>query len=220
MRRVKDIYEQDRPRERLKLKGVEALKKHELIAVMLGSGVKGQDIFKISKAIAKLLDESEHQNITLKDLTSIRGVGESKAMQILASLELGRRYLIKERQRIESASDIWELLSEYHNRRQEYFLTVTVDGASRLIAKRVITVGILNQSLVHPREVFADAITDRAAGIIIAHNHPSGELIPSIQDRRVTQRLKEAGSILGIELLDHVILAKGGWYSFAEEGEL
>ena len=220
MKSVKEMYEKDRPRERLKLKGPEALKKYELIAVMLGSGVKGQDIFKISREIVKMLDESEYKNITLEDLISVKGVGESKAMQILASLELGKRYLIKERPRIESASDVWNLLSSYRNRRQEHFLTVTLDGASRLIAKRVITVGTLNQSLVHPREVFADAITDRAAGIIIAHNHPSGELIPSIQDIRVTQRLKEAGNLLGIELLDHLILTRDGWYSFSEEGEL
>ena len=106
------------------------------------------------------------------------------------------------------------------NKKQEYFLSITLTGASHIIEKRVVTVGTLNQSLVHPRELFADAITDRAAGIIIAHNHPSGQCFPNHEDRRVTQCIKEVSKIIGIELIDHIILTKESYFSFLDEGEL
>ena len=122
--------------------------------------------------------------------------------------------------KITSASDVYQHLAEFHNCDREHFIAITLDGASRIINTRVISIGTLNQSLVHPREVFADAISDRAASIIISHNHPSGQLEPSIEDRRVTKRLKEVGTIMGIELLDHVILTASSHYSFSEEGLL
>ena len=122
--------------------------------------------------------------------------------------------------KIRSASDVHFHLSEYHDMDREHFVAITLDGASRIINTRVISIGTLNQSLVHPREVFRDAILDNSAGIIVAHNHPSGQLEASIEDKRVTKRLREVGKIIGIELLDHVILAVDGYYSFSEEGEL
>ncbi|WP_292662059.1 DNA repair protein RadC [Nitratifractor sp.] len=219
MKKLKELYEGDRPREKLLSRGAEALKDHELMAVLLGRGVRGKDVLRLSKELVELLREGV-DDLEIDKLSSIHGVGEAKAAQILAALELSRRFLIREKAVIRSAEDVWKELKEYHGRKQEYFLALTLDGASHLIEKRVISVGTLNQSLVHPREVFADAIADRAAGIVIAHNHPSGQCFPSAQDRRVTQRLAEAGRLLGIELLDHVILTRDGWYSFSEEGEL
>jgi DNA repair protein RadC len=115
---------------------------------------------------------------------------------------------------------VHEELKEYSNKKQEYFIAITLDGASHIIEKRIISIGTLNQSLVHPREVFADAVSDRAAGIIIAHNHPSGQLEASHEDKMVTRRLKEAGKLMGIELLDHLIVTKSGYLSFREEGML
>ena len=123
-------------------------------------------------------------------------------------------------QRITSAQDVYSLLHAYSTKDKEYFLTVTLDGQSKVIEKRVIHIGTLNQSLVHPREVFRPAIQDNAAGIIIAHNHPSGTLEASRADSQITQRLKEVSKLVGIELLDHVILSKEGYYSFSEEGLL
>ena len=122
--------------------------------------------------------------------------------------------------RITSAQNVFTLLHEYTDKEKEYFLLVTLDGSSHMIEKRVIHIGTLNQSLVHPREVFRSAILDNAAGIIVAHNHPSGTLEPSRADIQITQRLKEVAKLVGIELLDHVILSKQGYYSFSDEGLL
>jgi len=123
-------------------------------------------------------------------------------------------------ERITSALDAFTLLYAYSLKEKEHFLLVTLDGGSKVIAERVIHIGTLNQSLVHPREVFRPAILDNAAGVIIAHNHPSGSLDPSRADRQITQRLKEVAKLVGIDLLDHLILCKEGYYSFSEEGEL
>ena len=122
--------------------------------------------------------------------------------------------------KIISAESVYTHLIEYRNLEREHFVAVTLDGASRVLNTRVISIGTINQSLVHPREVFRPALLDNAAGIIVAHNHPSGQIEPSVEDRRVTKRLKEVGKLMGIELLDHVILAVDGYYSFSEEGEL
>ena len=122
--------------------------------------------------------------------------------------------------KITSANDVYIHLSEYRDLEREHFVAVSLDGASRVISTRVISIGTLNQSLVHPREVFRPAIIDNSAGIIVAHNHPSGQLEPSTEDRRVTKRLKEVGKLMGIELLDHLILTVDDYYSFSEEGEL
>ena len=217
MKTITELYKEDRPREKLLKKGAEALKEYELLAVLLGSGTQGKDVIKLSKEIIKILD-TEFEHVTLKRLLEVHGLGRAKAMQILAAIELSRRYLIKQNIKITSAADVHQLLQAYCNKKQEYFLCITLDGASYLIEKRVISIGTLNQSLVHPREVFADAVSDRAAGIIIAHNHPSGQLHPSREDSAVTKRLKEVGKIMGIELLDHLILSREGFFSFREEG--
>ena len=219
MKRIGELYDGDRPRERLLTRGAAALKDHELMAALIGRGVRGKDVLKLSREIVELM-RRDFDDLSVEKLSEIHGIGEAKAVQILAAIELSRRFLIRRNVAIRNAEDVWRELKEYHGRRQEYFLALTLDGASHLIEKRVISVGTLNQSLVHPREVFADAISDRAAGIIIAHNHPSGQCFPSAQDRRVTERLREASRILGIELLDHVILTKEGWYSFSENGDL
>ncbi len=130
---------------------------------------------------------------------------------------MSKRYIIKQNIKITKADDIYALLHEYKNKQQEYFLTLTLDGANHLIEKRVISIGTLNQSLVHPREVFSDAIRERAASIIIAHNHPSGQLKASHEDITITKRLNESAKLLGIELLDHIIFTRDGFMSFKEE---
>jgi len=164
--------------------------------------------------------DRDHENMSLEKLCDIHGLGIAKASQILASLELSKRYLIRTNRRITDAKDVYEELHKYANRQQEHFLTITLDGASHIINTRTVFIGTLNQSLVHPREVFADAIADRAAGIIIAHNHPSGTLEASRADVAITQRLMEVSKLVGIELLDHVILSKQGYFSFSDEGLL
>jgi len=219
MKTISTLYREDRPREKLLAKGVNALKAYELLAIILGSGTQGKDVIKLSKEIIKILD-NEFETLTLNRLLEVHGLGQVKAMQILSAVELSRRYLIQQNIKISSAEDVYQELKAYANKKQEYFLSITLDGASHVIETRIISIGTLNQSLVHPREVFSDAISDRAAGIIIAHNHPSGQLVPSIEDKRVTKRLKEVGTLMGIELLDHLILSKEGYFSFREEGIL
>ena len=122
--------------------------------------------------------------------------------------------------RITSAENVFSVLHEYAQKEKEHFILITIDGASNIINKRVIHIGSLNQSLVHPREVFRPAILDNSAGIIIAHNHPSGTLKASRADIQITQRLKEVSKLVGIELLDHVIISKNGYYSFSDDGML
>ena len=217
MKRLDQLYSDDRPREKLIKKGPQALKGYELMAILLGSGTQHKDVLQLSKEVVGMLD-ARFDALSLNDLTAIHGLGRAKAAQVLAAIELSRRYLIKQHVKIESAEDVHRELQEYAHKKQEYLVALTLDGASHLIEKRVITVGTLNQSLIHPREVFADAVADRAAGVIIAHNHPSGVLEASLEDRRATQRLREAGEIMGIELLDHVILSKNGYLSLREEG--
>ncbi len=219
MKRVTDMYAKDRPREKLKHKGAAALKSEELLAVLLGSGVQGKDVRKLSRDVAALL-EKDFEKLSLEKLCAIHGLGVAKASQILAAIELSRRLLLKQNRKIISAADVYDELRSYADRVQEYFLTISLDGASHIIEVRTVFIGTLNQSLVHPREVFADAICDRAAGIIVAHNHPSGTLTPSRADLQITERLKEVAELVGIELLDHVILTKAGYYSFSDEGLL
>ena len=219
MKSITQLENIDKPREKLIKKGVKALKDYELLAILLGSGVQGKDVISLSNEIIKLF-EDDFENLNLEKLLSIHGLGLAKASQILSSIELSRRYLIKQNKKITSAKDVYEELKEYHNKKQEYFLALYLDGANHLIQTKIITIGILNQSLVHPREVFSYAIEKRCASIIVAHNHPSGILEASSEDINVTKRLKESGKILGIELLDHLIITNDGFVSLKEEGVL
>ena len=131
-----------------------------------------------------------------------------------------RYHQIKDNPTITTAKTAYDFLQEYHNKDKEHFIAITLDGASRVIGTHIISIGTLNQSLVHPREVFYPAIQDRAAAIIIAHNHPSGQIFPSRADKQVTTRLKDAGKLIGIDIVDHIILVPDGYYSFQESDDL
>jgi DNA repair protein RadC len=221
MKKMKDVPVRDRPREKIATKGVSVLFDNELIEAIIGRGTRNKDVREISNEIVKLLKHHSH-NIRYEDIQEIDGIGPTKASQILACLELGRRYfkttgtIVK----VTSPEDVLPLVAYLKEKRQEYFICLTLNGAGEIISNRVITVGLLNHSLVHPREVFADAITDRAASIICVHNHPSGSLDPSPQDIAITTQLKEAGSLLGIQLIDHIIVTKTGYLSMKERGLL
>lgn len=217
MKKIKDLPEFSRPREKLKEKGEQALSDIELIAVILGSGNKGQDVMSLSSKVTRLLAKY-NGNISLEMLTSVEGIGLAKASQILASFELARRYIIKESVKISEPKEILPLLRDIIEKKQEYFVCISLNGANEIIEKRIVTVGLLNKTQIHPREVFADAITDRAASVILSHNHPSGELNPSKSDLTMHEQLTEAGSILGITVLDHIIVSKKGYFSFQEQG--
>ena len=216
MKTINELHIQDKPREKLINKGAKALKDYELVAILLGSGIKGKDVIKLSKEIIKIF-QNDFISLDIDKLLQVNGLGVAKASQVISALELSKRYLIRQNKKISNANDVYEELKEYINKHQEYFLSIYLDGANHICQTRVITIGTLNQSLVHPREVFAPAIEQRCASIIIAHNHPSGILEPSKEDILITQRLKKSGKLLGIELLDHVIISKRGYYSMKDE---
>lgn len=208
IRKIKDIAKIDRPREKLKAKGPRALSDFELLQALIGSGNKQADVCQIAKELNKLLQKSG-PNVTYGQLEQVTGLGSAKITELLAALELSKRYLTENEQPIlDSPEKVVEQLKNIRDKKQEYFVCITLDGANRMIAKRTITIGTLTASLVHPREVFADAITDRAASIIVAHNHPSGNTVPSKADIDITNRLGSAGELLGITLLEHIIVSK------------
>jgi DNA repair protein RadC len=221
MKKMCDLPNCDRPREKLANRGADALTEIELIALLLGRGVKGRDVSLVASEVARYLKE-ENGSPSYASLLEIEGIGSAKACQILACFELVRRYEAKDMRgrRVASPEDVLPLVAEWRDRKQEYFLCLTLNGAGEVIERRCVTVGLLNQSLVHPREVFAEAITDRAASIVLVHNHPSGTLEPSSQDIAITRQLVEAGSILGIRVLDHLIVTRKGHLSLKEQGYL
>lgn len=200
-------------------KGARALSDLELLAVLLGSGIQGKDVFAVARDILKLA-QGDFNNINLEKLRDIEGVGLAKACQIMAAIEFSKRFLVKDGIKVKNIDDVVKLVEELRAKKQEYFLSLTLDGASYLIQKRTVFIGTLNHSIVHPREVFADAISDRAAGIIFVHNHPSGNIDPSKEDIAITNRLLEVGKMVGIEVIDHVIVGKDGCFSFQAEGML
>lgn len=219
MKKMKDVPQKDRPREKIATKGVSALTDTELIEAIIGRGTRSRDVREISKDINRVVLERGNA-IGYHDLQSIEGIGPTKASQIMSCFELGRRYfgLKDQEKRVTRPEDILPLVANLREKRQEHFVCIALNGAGEVLGNRIITVGLLNHSLVHPREVFADAITDRAASVICVHNHPSGSLEPSSQDIAITTQLKEAGSILGIQLIDHIIVTRNGHVSMKERG--
>jgi DNA repair protein RadC len=148
-------------------------------------------------------------SVTYNELSNIKGMGIAKTSEIIALFELGRRYLMPvDRPIIADTDDAVAHLGNIRDKKQEYFVVLTLDGANRLISNTVVFQGTLNQSLVHPREIFAKAIEDRAASIIVAHNHPSGNVEPSADDKEITKKLRDAGQLLGIQVLEHIIVSK------------
>jgi DNA repair protein RadC len=219
MKKVKEMPIFKRPREKLQEKGPKALSDKELLAILLGSGTQNHDVFTLAGRILKVLDATS-ANPTLEQLQSIDGIGPAKATTILAALEFARRRIRPEGFKIGLPPDVLPLIQHMADRKQEHFLCISLNGAYEVIAVRTVSVGLVNKTQVHPREVFADPITDRATAIIVAHNHPTGNLTPSKDDIAITRQLKSAGETLGIRLLDHIIFSHKGYYSFQESDRL
>jgi DNA repair protein RadC len=214
-RRINQIPTIDRPREKLQRKGQAALSDFELLEVMIGSGTSGADVGQIARQVQKLLHKGT-ESISLESLSALHGVSTATAGKILASLELAKRHLVRDVEPLRTMSDVLARIADIRTKQQEYFVCLSLDGGQRLIAQRTITIGTLDTVLAHPREVFSDAIVDRAACIIVAHNHPSGDPAPSQKDTSLTQQLAAAGQLLGIPLRDHVIVTKMDHYSFRQ----
>jgi DNA repair protein RadC len=214
-RKIHQLPPSDRPREKLQRKGAPALSDFELLEVIVGNGTAGADVGIIARRIQKLL-QKDGGSLGYESLTAIKGVSIATAGKILASLELAKRHLVRDVTPVRTQQDILGRLADIRARQQEYFICLSLDGGQRLIAQRTITIGTLDSVLAHPREVFADAIADRAASVIVAHNHPSGDVTPSPKDVALTQQLAAAGQLLGIALHDHLIVTKTDHFSYRQ----
>jgi len=218
--RIKDLPEFERPREKLINKGTKALKKDELLAIILRAGIKGKNALQVAKDILVKYGDKKLLDVSYEELRNMRGVGPTKAIQILAAIELGSR-LFKEKSEkevyINSSKDAVKETEHIRENKKENFVALYLDARNKLIHKETVSIGTLNANLVHPREVFEPAVRNLAAQIILAHNHPSGDPEPSEDDLEITKRLIESGKILGIEVVDHIIITKNNFFSFKEK---
>lgn len=217
MTKIKDIAKVDRPREILEKYGTEKLSDAQLLAILLRTGTKDCNVLELSKKILKKFPKEKLLTATVEQLQEIHGLGKVKALEIIACLEFGKRILKdKKATLILSPKDVWENCKDIRDSKKEHFVVFYLDTRSQEIKREIISVGTLNANLVHPREVFEPAIKHSAAQIIVAHNHPSGNPEPSDDDIAITKRLQEAGRILGIEVVDHVILVKDKYFSLKD----
>jgi len=226
---VKEMPENERPREKLLTKGTKAMNDYELLAILLRTGIKGEHVLDLSKRIIGEFRSLEYLfEASMQDLMKIKGIGMAKAAELTSCITLAKRYS-KERVNNENirlsrqsitdpeiaANFIRDQIEDFS---KEHFFVLNLDVRNRIIDADLISKGTLTASLVHPRETFESAIRKHSASIIVSHNHPSGDISPSEEDIRISRRLKDAGKILGIELLDHIILTKDKFCSLKDKG--
>jgi DNA repair protein RadC len=222
---VKQLAPQDRPREKLARAGVHALGDNELLALVLGSGVRGRSALALAQEVLDLAGGVHGLvHISLDELRQVIGVGLPRAARLAAAIELGRRAVTAgsgERPTLRSPTAVGQyLLPLYGGYRVERFGVVLLDAKNRLIRTSILSVGSLDASIAHPREIYREAVIASAASVVVFHNHPSGDPEPSVEDIVLTRRLKEAGSLMGIELADHIVLGDGRWFSFRDAKQL
>ena len=208
------------PRERAAQQGIRSLSDLELVMTIIGSGTSSNPVRDLAAQVLPLVVARLPDPVEPKALEEIHGIGAAKAAAIAGSMELARRYYAPVGTAIRSPADLHPLIAHFGASKQEHFLSIPLNGAHEVIGVHVVSVGLVNRTMVHPREVFAPAIEARAVSLIVAHNHPSGKLEPSNEDQQVTLRLKECGEILGISLLDHMIFSDIGFRSFLELGQI
>ena len=217
---IQDMTLEERPREKMILNGAGSLTDAELLAILIRTGTKQFNAIQLGKAIIEKADNIRYlQNITIEELESINGIGKTKAVQIKAALELGNRIASYKpaKYKIKNPWDIYKYYMEsLRYQYKEIFKVVLLNTKNEIITDVDISMGTLNSSLVHPREVFREAIIRSSNKIILLHNHPSGNAEPSKEDKSVTNRLKECGELIGIEVIDHIIIGDGVYFSFKE----
>lgn len=216
---IKNLPKTDRPREKLIAKGAGNLKDEELLAILLGTGIEGKNAVELARAILAKYPRSKLVKLNFTNLAKIKGIGPAKACQILASQELVKRCLVIKDELLPVLSSLEDVVAQaiyMKNKSREHFMVISLNGRNEMLYKKPLFVGTLNANLVHPREVFQEAISRNAASIILAHNHPTGNAQPSRADIEITQRLVKAGKIMGIEVQDHIIITKSAAYSFKE----
>jgi len=222
---IHDLPKPERPRERLKKLGPEALSAQELLALVIGRGIPQKSVMNIAQELlAKFGNIKAISQATLEELSQIKGIGLAKAAQIKACFELGKRQELElelEDIDIKNPQSIVKVIqAKIKDKAKEHFKLILLNTRNKIIGISNVSIGTLDSSLVHPREVFKEAIAHNAYSVILAHNHPSGDPEPSEDDIMITKRLKESGKILGIEVTDHIIISKNGFFSFKEKGVL
>ena len=219
--KIKDLPKIERPREKLEKYGPERLSNSELLAILLRTGSEGVNVVQLSNKVLKKFSGDGLLKASLTELKNTFGLGAAKACEIVACFELSRRLLQqKQSTLLLSPKDVWDELKDVRDTKKEHFVIFFLDTKSQEIKREIISVGSLNANLVHPREVFEPAVRYLAAQVVVAHNHPTGDPSPSPEDSEITRQLVAAGKILGIELKDHVIVSKGNFFSFKEQGLL
>ncbi|AVK96056.1 DNA repair protein RadC [Lysinibacillus sphaericus] len=220
---IRDVNMADRPRERLLRQGAMSLSNQELLAILLRTGTKEESVLALANRVLSTFERLHHlKHATIEEMIAIKGIGEVKAIQILAAIELGRRLSQKQNDdkfTVRSPQDAAAyLMPDMTSLSQEHFVVLFLNVKNQIMHKQTIFIGSLNASIVHPREIFREAVKRSAASIICAHNHPSGIPTPSPEDIEVTKRIQEAGYIIGIELLDHIIIGDHQFISLKEKG--
>jgi len=221
MAKIKDIPKNDRPREKFLKKGSDALSKSELLAILLGSGIKGKNVKQLSEQIIRKFS-NKFLDITVDDLLEISGIGKAKALQIVSALALVKRFyeeLGPKDNIVLSVQDAVSLTSEIRGKKKEYLVCLYLNARNALLKKEIISIGILDKSLIHPREIFGPAVELRAAGVILLHNHPSGDVEPSKQDIEVINKILEAGKIMGVNVIDFIIVSENDLHSVSQSSQ-
>ena len=218
--RIKDLPKIDRPREKLVSKGSQNLKDEELLAILLGTGVEGKNVLEVSRQILRKFSKKRLLKMKYEDLSKIKGIGPAKACTILASAELVKRALKIQDETlpiIRSTKDVVAQAVYLRDRSREHLMTIYLNARNEMVWKKQSTfIGTLNANLVHPREIFEEALKHNSASVILVHNHPSGDSEPSEDDLEITKRIIEAGKIMGIDVLDHIIITKIKAFSFKD----
>lgn len=223
--KIKDLPINDRPRERLINKGVQSLSDEELLSIVLKTGTKDVSAKVLAMELLKKIGTIQNlKNVGFHALTQIKGIGTAKACLILAIQELNRRMNIKQDKIVDVRVTTPEIVYDYYknivNEYQEYFYCLYLDSNKKVLSEKLLFMGTVNESMVHPRDVFKEAYLVNATAIICVHNHPTGDVRPSKEDIVVTDRLNEIGYLMGIKLVDHVIVSKNKYYSFLENGKI
>jgi DNA repair protein RadC len=224
--KIKSWSPEDRPREKLLIKGTPVLSNAELVAILLGTGTATISAVELAKRVLQTVDNNLHElaRLSVKDLMKVKGIGEAKAITIIAALELGRRRRdgdSEEKPRITGSRDVFEILRAHLlDIHHEEFWVLLLNRANRVIKKHQISQGGIAGTVADPKIIFKVALAELASGIVLAHNHPSGNLTASQADIDLTKKLKEAGKLLEIQVLDHLIIGGQNYFSFADEGIL
>ena len=218
---IRDLPRIERPREKLLKYGAGRLSAVELLAILLGTGRKGESVLLVARKLLKVVPFEKLSSLAPDEFRNISGIGPAKTCELLASIELGKRLFQNKKVGISqllNPKDVSDNLKDISLSKKEHFVVFFLDSRNQEIHREIISVGTINASLVHPREVFEPAVKHLSVQVILAHNHPSGDLEPSEEDLTVNKRLVEAGKLLGIEVLDHIIVTKDSFISFKEKG--